>query len=426
MWKRARGLKALVHDAVDFTVDLVEEGHESTARMAMRLLRLAPPLVAPAQLIDDLRRATTALNLDSIRAVNRAIERLTNAGLDAALVAQLLPLAETSGGAPVPMRSDAVGSAGWLSDAAIGALNGIVGDYLHQQGNGLDLGLSLRRGDALHPVDGPDAPEIASRSVAVFVHGLAATEWSWCWDAAVYHGDAATSFGTLLERDLGLSALFARYNSGRRVSDNARLLARALERLVEHNPSIEEIVLVGHSMGGLVARCACHLAREERWLGKVTRVVSLGAPHQGAPLAKLGHLVPTILGHIDHPGTRIPAAILARQSAGIRDLRRGVVLDDAWNRSPESAAKEVPLVDSIAYAFVAATVTRDPAHPLGQLLGDALVRIPSASGTTERSRTFGIETRCFGGIVHHQLQNHPDVYAFLLESCRQGRSARRG
>ena len=42
--------------------------------------------------------------------------------------------------------------------------------------------------------------------------------------------------------------------------------------------------------------------------------------------------------------------------------------------------RNVPLVDGVGYYFLAATIARDPAHPLGQLLGDLMVRLPSASG----------------------------------------------
>jgi pimeloyl-ACP methyl ester carboxylesterase len=436
MLKRARGLKSLVHDAVELTVDLVEDGHESAARMVMRVLNAIPPVAAPAQLVDTLRRASTSRVLGSIRAVNRGVKYLTDAGIDAAVAARLLALASAPLPSPVPMRSDIVGAAAWLSDAAVGALNGVVGDYLHREENGLDLGFSLRHGEGYIALDSPLPialrPAPPTRRIAVFVHGLATTEWSWCLDAAAYHGDPAASFGTLLERDLGVTPLFARYNTGRRVFENGRLLARGLERLFGGDASpIDEIILVGHSMGGLVVRSACHHASEEghAWVRRVSRVFCLGSPHQGAPLEKLGHLLTKTLGGVDHPGTRIPAAILRRRSAGIRDLRHGTIVDDddddddddgAWP-DPDAARapgeREAPLLDDVAYYFISATVTRDPAHPLGRLLGDVLVRVPSASGPAVRSDKFRIETRCYSGVMHHQIQCHPDVYARLRRAC---------
>ncbi len=54
---------------------------------------------------------------------------------------------------------------------------------------------------------------------------------------------------------------------------------------------LEEIALVGHSMGGLVARSACHLGavRGDRWTRLVRQTVTLGSPHMGAPLEQLVH-----------------------------------------------------------------------------------------------------------------------------------------
>lgn len=404
MLTRLRGWKALVHDAVDFTVDLVEEGHESVSRNALRVLGVVPPLAGPARLVDEVRRTSTSVALDSVRAVNRTLQRLTDAGLDAASALRL----EEPPPTPIAMRSDIVGSAPWLSDAAIGALNGAVGDYLQREGNALDLGFSLRYRDAyFDPAAPPDLPS----KLALFVHGLGATEWSWCWNAAECHGDPALCYGVLLEQDAGLAPIYARYNTGRRVVDSGRRLAEALDRLCAARAApLDELVLIGHSMGGLVVQSACHHGRSARhaWVERVSRVVSLGAPHQGAPLEQLGSLATTVLGSVDLPGTRIPAQILRRRSAGVRDLARGTISDDATRTD---------LLDHVAYYFLSATVTRDREHPLGWLIGDVMVRVPSASGPAMIRPDLRIETECFGGLVHQELQNHPDVYAVLRRAC---------
>lgn len=414
MLKRIRGWKAVVHDAVDLTVNLVEEGHESVGRNAMRLLGLVAPLAAPARLVNELRRASTSLALDSVRGVNRAVQRLTDVGLDSAVALRLLPWLREPPTAPIAMRSDVVGTAPWLSDGAIGVINGAVGDYLHREGNALDLGFALRYRDEYF--DAESSPRSLATAlpakIAVFVHGLGATEWSWCWNAAEWHGDAASCFGSLLERDAGLAPLYARYNTGRRVVENGRLLAEALERLFTARPEpFEDLVLVGHSMGGLVVRSACHHASVQKhaWLRSVTRVFSIGAPHQGAPLEQLGSLATTVLGAVDLPGTRIPAEILRRRSAGVRDLGRGTVVDEEV---------EPELVEHAEYYFISATVTRDRDHPLGWLIGDVLVRVPSASGPAVVRPDLRIETRCFGGMAHQEIQNHPDVYPVLRDACR--------
>ncbi len=422
--RRWRGLKALIHDAVDRTTELVDEGHESTSRSVMRVLG-ATPVAEPARVVDAARRVGTRGVLGTIRVINRAVEAVTDAGLDLAERSM-----ETGPDAPVAMRSDGVGSAGWIADAALGLVNGAVGDHLSARENGLDLGMSIRHGErylALEPSGLASALAEAPSRVALFVHGLGTAEGSWCLGAEAYHGDPAASFGSLLERDLGYAPLYVRYNTGRHVSENGRLLARELERLTRAWPAeLEELVLVGHSMGGLVARSALHYASEQglAWPAKVRRVFCLASPHHGAPLARLGHLAAAVLDMIDTPGTRIPARILQGRSAGIKDLRHGSLVDEDWLgqdpdalRAPE--ARAVPLLDHVRYHFLSATVTADPEHPLGQLAGDLLVRVPSATGVRCEHRTFPIETACFGGVLHHQLQNHPAVYAVLRRCCEE-------
>jgi triacylglycerol lipase len=412
--RRARGLHALVHDAVDLTLELVEEGHESAARNVMRVVGLIAPIAGPARVIDEIRRLGTTGALRGARLANRALETILGMGLDAAGVG----VGDAESDKPLPLRSDAAGSAAWWADATLGALNGAVGDHIHRQGNGLDLGMALRLRDRYLAPDAPiDEP---SPKIALFVHGLGTSEWSWCWNAAEYHGDAAVNFGTLLERDLGYLPLYLRYNTGRHVSENGRLLAERLERLVAVHPcELEEILLVGHSMGGLVIRSACHYGASagHRWVGRVRRVACLGSPHRGAPLEKSVHALADLLSRIDHPGTLVPAALIKGRSAGIKDLHGGSLVDEDWLGRDAGAPAEVPLLEGVAYLFISATVTRDPAHPLGVLAGDLLVLVPSASGPSTSGGVFTIETRAFGGIAHHQLQNHPDVYAQLRDAC---------
>jgi pimeloyl-ACP methyl ester carboxylesterase len=175
-------------------------------------------------------------------------------------------------------------------------------------------------------------------------------------------------------------------------------------------------------MGGLVARSACHAGSEDgaRWTKLVRHVVSLGTPHMGAPLAQAVHYASAALWKV--PETRPLAGLLRRRSAGIRDLRHGSLVDDDWRAcDPDSlrrvACREVPLLEGATHCFVAATVTRSPRHPVGRLVGDSLVLVPSASG---RSRTRRIPFRDehghqLGGTHHLALLNHPDVYPRLRD-----------
>lgn len=386
--RRWLGWKALVHDAVDATTDLIEEGHDSTARTAVRVASTWVP-GGHVRAVDAVRHAAVGTVLGTVRAVNRGVEVVTDAGIRA-----VAPASTDEG--PVILRSDALGTAPWVGDALIGAVNGVVGDHLHRRSNGLDLGMSLRFETAA-----------ATGRIAVFVHGLATTEWSWSLDAEKFLGDPSASFGTLLRRDLGYTPVFARYNTGRPIADNGAALSAALATLVgAWLVPVEEVVIIGHSMGGLVARSAGDAARCDRqaWLGHLTRVVCLGTPHQGAALERFGHAAAGALDAVDHPATRISAAVIRGRSGGIQDLRYGL--------------GDVPLLDGVAYGFFAGSVTKDPLDPVSGALGDLLVHVPSAEGPHNVGEgTFAIHTARFGGVRHHELQVHPDVYAQVRRFC---------
>jgi len=152
----------------------------------------------------------------------------------------------------------------------------------------------------------------------------------------------------------------------------------------------------------------------------VRHVVSIGTPHMGAPLEQAAHVASAALSAL--PETRPLGSFLRRRSAGIRDLRQGSLVDEDWRDcDPDAlrarACQEVPLLDCATHCFVAACVTRSPRHPVGRLVGDTLVLVPSASG---RSRTRRIPFRDedglqLGGTHHLALLNHPAVYERLRD-----------
>jgi pimeloyl-ACP methyl ester carboxylesterase len=305
---------------------------------------------------------------------------------------------------------------------ALGVLQGLRGDALERSRSDLQEPVSIRvHGWPVRPT--PDAvraafPRATGRLV-VFVHGLMQTELAW-WRGAAKGGE---DYGSRLVRDLGCTPVYVRYNSGRHISENGASLADLLEQVCAAWPvDAGEVDLVGHSMGGLVARSACHAAdlRGHGWVSRVRHVASLGSPHTGAPLEQAAHLAGAALDAV--PETRPFAALLGRRSAGIRDLRLGSLVDEDWRgRDPgalrDVARAEVPLLDGVSYSFVAATITRSVGHPLGRLLGDGLVLVPSASGRGRARRIpFKAEHGMHvGGATHLALLDHPAVYDQLRE-----------
>jgi pimeloyl-ACP methyl ester carboxylesterase len=207
-------------------------------------------------------------------------------------------------------------------------------------------------------------------------------------------------------------------NTGLHVSVNGRTLAELLEQLHTHWPvPITELVLVGHSMGGLVARSACHYGAEQqhRWADAVSHVVCLGSPHLGADLEKGVSAASWALARF--PETHAIATFLNARSDGVKDLRFGACLDEDWHDAdPDEFLRdrchEVPFLPHATYHFVAATVTPPL---LGIVAGDHLVRPQSASGRG-RSRRIPFEEEhglTLTGLNHLDLLNHPLIYAKL-------------
>ena len=317
--------------------------------------------------------------------------------------------------------------------ALVAAINGLIGDTLERRESALHQPMALRvHGEAIDPTRAGLAaayPDAGPR-IAVFLHGLMETEFSWSWGARA----TGESYGTLLERELGITPVYLRYNSGRRISENGRSLADLLEQVVASWPvPVTEVALIGHSMGGLVARSAAHQADLERkvWPTLVRQIVSLGTPHMGAPLEQAVHYASAGLHLL--PETRPFSRFLRRRSGGIRDLRQGSLVDEDWReRDPDAlraeAIAEVPLLSGVTHCFVTATITRSPRHPLGRLIGDYLVLQASGSGRS-RTRRIAFEDEYghhVGGTHHFALLNHPAVYDKLREWLKSSRTVQLG
>jgi pimeloyl-ACP methyl ester carboxylesterase len=324
------------------------------------------------------------------------------------------------------VQSPVAKNAIWLRDLAEGALNGFFGDFLRDRENGLEIEMGLRDAGLPLSVTRDDLVRAApnpTRRLCIFVHGLMCTEWAWTFLSEEYWGERGTSFGKLLSNEFGFTPFYVRYNTGVHVSENGRRLSELVSELLEAYPlPVDEIVLVGHSMGGLVARSAAHYGslHGARWVSSLTHVFCVGSPHFGAPLEKASNVLASVLRFFDTAGTQVPAKILNARSAGIKDLRFGYVVDEDWKgKDPDAFLEDnrhdVPFVPSATYCFVASTLTRDPNHPLGVLLGDVMVRLPSAAGWAPEPTgriPFHLGS-VLGGVHHLELMNHPEVYAVI-------------
>jgi len=382
-----RGAGRLAVEATRGVTDLVESMHRNIASGPAIFGR---PLEGPTRLV-------TGLVYQSIRGVTQ----LVGAGIDLAL-AQLAPLLGES--TPGPER-----------DAVLAALNGVLGDYLSETDNPLAIQMRLCHGG--HPLELEQqalraALPQAGAKLLVMVHGSCMNDRQW---SRLGH-----DHGAALARDLGYTPLYLHYNSGLHTSTNGRAFAALLERVVAQWPvPLDELVLLAHSMGGLVARSACHCGEAEghSWRGKLRKLVCLGTPHHGAPLERGGSWVDYLLGLSQYSA---PLARLGKiRSAGVTDLRYGNVLDEHWQGRDRFARADDPrsqvkLPDGVACYAIAATTAP---QPCAKLPSDGLVPVDSALGRHEKPElTLGFpEAHQWIGFAmrHTDLLNRAEVYATI-------------
>lgn len=296
--------------------------------------------------------------------------------------------------------------------------NALWGDELERRRSDLNIKLGLRDADG-RPI-GPNPVALAmafpapTSRLVVLLPGLGETER--CWQRPTEDGERATGLGDLLAAD-SLTPLLVRYNTGRHVSDNGATLANLLEEIFDSWPvEVEEVALVGHSMGGLVARSAMLAGQDagHRWASTARHLVALGSPHFGAPLEKGASLL--AWGLRLAPESRPLADFMDHRSAGIKDLRFGAIRMADWNEMDPDAllsnmVGDVPSPEGVEQHFVAGVVTTDPTHPVGVLVGDLIVRAASATGRGYRRRIEAADVRVVGGCRHFDLLHDPVVHA---------------
>ncbi|MGZ5892269.1 MAG: PGAP1-like alpha/beta domain-containing protein [Caldimonas sp.] len=387
----------LATDATTGLADLVEAMHERIARL--------PGVEPPAP--PGRTSGITGLVYKNVRGVARVV-----GGSVDALLGLLGRALSSEGGAPAGPSAQ--------REALVAALNGVLGDYLAVSGNPLATPMAFRRSgqplllksDAL----AKRLPDAGGR-LLVLAHGLCMSDVQWLREGHDH--------GAALARDLDFTPVYLQYNSGLHVSINGRAFARQLEQLIEQWPrKLERLVILGHSMGGLLARSALHYGAQEghRWPARLDDLVFLGTPHHGAPLERAGHWVDLVLEATPYAA---PFARLGKvRSAGITDLRHGNLVDDDWigrDRFARSAddREPLPLPDSVRCYAVAASLAAKDGALAARRLGDGLVPLDSALGRHRdpaRALHFPKDRQWVGyDMSHLALLGRLDVYDMLLE-----------
>lgn len=351
------GLSQLMFDGVIGTTSLVEQLHGNILQVASPLARSG---LSPTQ-------AVTGGVYRTIHGLTRVIGSGTRFGFE-----KIVPRLGQRDTTPQRERMLAV-------------FNGVLGDHLEASDNPLVIPMRLRHNGQALLLD----PKVLDRQLGqpggkllIAIHGLCMNDLQWTSQSVA----ANPCLPTRLSQRHGYSPLYLNYNSGRHISTNGRELAELLEQLVAAWPvPVQEMVLLGHSMGGLIARSACHYGdqAEHDWPQHLRKLIMLGSPHHGAPLERIGNKVDRLLGLTPYSA---PFARLGQiRSAGITDLRHGNLLDEDWHGPDSQASAEdrrqpVQHLAHVDYHAVAATTAAHPDSFSSRWIGDGLVPLASALG----------------------------------------------
>jgi len=391
-----QGLSQLAVDGVLGTTSLVEEMHYAIGRVS------GPSL--PSK--DRRTRGITGLVYRSIHGITGLVGATT--GLAFRQVMPRLPQPEST-----PER-----------DRALAALNGVLGDHLEATHNPLALPMTLRhQGHVLTP----DTDRLSvmlpqsNGKIAVFLHGLCMSEHHWTPDP---EASDKTDLTRAVHDEAGYLPLRLSYNTGRPIQANGRELADKLEAMLQAWPEPDdELVLIGHSMGGLVAHSACHQATQtgHSWPARTRCLITLGSPHHGAPLERIGHQVDRALAltPFSRPFTRLGAI----RSAGITDLRYGNLTAQEDRQASRSTSGESPdhpvqSLPELRFYALAACLGSTPSEKRSRLLGDGLVPVDSALGRhpdPQRHLAFAPENQALlCDVSHLDLPTHPETLSTVL------------
>lgn len=311
-------------------------------------------------------------------------------------------------------------------------LNGVMGDHLVTHYNPLAIPMVLYDrslyNSSLYNRQGHLQYNKVSGRIIILCHGLCMSHLSW-------HPAESDSLGERIIRSQPESTiLYLNYNTGRRISSNGRNFSKVLQALVDNNPDITQIDLIGHSMGGLVARSALFYGKQQgfNWVQRVGNLITLGSPHHGASLERIGYYVQDRIAKLPFAGSLAKLGDL--RSVGIIDLRYGSIRDADWKslegRSvlPPEFHHPARLPLHVNTYLIAATLAE--AHydsKATSLLGDGLVTIESALGEHTGEHALSVpegHKAIFYGVSHYNLlyneSVHKQIVARLLCNGRSG------
>lgn len=284
-------------------------------------------------------------------------------------------------------------------------VSGFFGDWLESRQSPLAVAMQML--EIGRPLDTrAPQPTMPCATLCLSVHGLMELETVWH-----IPGTGGDTYGSRLSGNIhgGASHLALRYNTGRPIYRNGEELADMLEQLIASWPvPVTRLILIGHSMGGLVIRSACHVGRtrDQSWLDTLTDCVYIGSPHDGSWLARGAHAVAELMNGMPRDYLRVLGEVVDLRSEGIRNLSRGEVVAEG--------AEEPPLLPGVKHFVACGLLALARSNPMNTWFGDALVHESSSQGE-QRSGWELAGTATFPGVDHLALARHPNVAKQLEE-----------
>jgi pimeloyl-ACP methyl ester carboxylesterase len=403
-----QGYSRLAIEATLGVTDMVEAMHHNILKLPLPFGKtaIATPTGVHGVVYKVLQKSSGAV-YDSVRGVTKLVGK----GLDAALEHMYPELAHANSSNE--------------RAALLSALNGVLGDHMAKTLNPLTIQMGFRHHGQtlqLNPTDLAKAMPDATAKLLVMVHGHCMSELQWRRNDHD-HGEVVGAAN-------GYTPLYLRYNTGLHISQNGRAFAKELEALVQAWPvPVEEICVVGYSMGGLVSRSAFHYAAQDNcsWLSHTRKLIFMGTPHHGSMVEQAGNMLDLALEVSPY------SVALSRlghiRSAGTTDLRHGNLIDEDWagrNRfaHPKDQRHLSQLPAGVQCYAIAAMIAEEHCEIRGKLFGDGLVPLRSALGqhkNADRNLAFPEGHRkTFYGLSHLGLLDSPDVCTQLQQWIGNG------
>lgn len=275
------------------------------------------------------------------------------------------------------------------------ALNGVSGDKLARWDSPLAIPMSLRDAQGAE-LDWEAWRQSSSVGHVFILHGLCCSEIEW-------QNPEGAAFARELQAR-GYAVGWLRYNTGKAIHANGEELDAWLEDFFAD--SDKPLLMIGHSMGGLLIRSACYWAEKEghRWTRNLSHIALLGTPNLGAPLERLGNQANSILGLT--PYTKPLMRLGNIRSRGIKDLRHGWITPDhsmpALPQHPETLMLACAINDS----------HRD------NMVGDGWVPVSSALAMKDNTELLSgpkVQREFINDLSHIPIMSDARVYQLLRQ-----------